>query len=462
MKDSAAETDAAQGKILVVDDMPSNLTLLSRILSGSGYTVQLADNGKNAIDIALDTAPDLILLDISMPVMDGYETCERLKADDRTSNIPVIFISALDDAADKVKGFKVGGADYIPKPIEVKEVLARVSTHLANQRLRNQLREANAELEKKVEELTMYQTQLQERESKLRAFVNAMPHLSFILDDEGRYLEILANEPELLLANVERLQGRLIRDVAPGDEADLMVGAINRAIETGKTQVIEYKIPVLSGTERWFEGRIASMGMFPDGHNRVVFIATDITERVQLYQETQRLATQDPLTGCFNRRHFMMLAKQELQRFARYGRPVSLVMLDIDQFKQFNDRYGHPAGDQLLCALVNLCQKTLRNVDVLARYGGEEFVILLPETDPEGALTTGDRLRKEIERMGINTSQGSQSVTVSMGVASFDKSDKKSTTVDDLIERADQALYEAKNAGRNCVRPWRDAKVDQD
>jgi two-component system cell cycle response regulator len=111
---------------------------------------------------------------------------------------------------------------------------------------------------------------------------------------------------------------------------------------------------------------------------------------------------------------------------------------------------------------VNLCQKTLRNVDVLARYGGEEFVILLPETDPEGALTTGDRLRKEIERMGINTSQGSQSVTVSMGVASFDKSDKKSTTVDDLIERADQALYEAKNAGRNCVRPWRDAKVDQD
>ena len=462
MENSPPMPDTAQGTILVVDDTPDNLTLLSRILSSNGYTVQLADNGAIAINMALEIIPDLILLDISMPVMDGFEACEKLKADARTSNIPVIFISALNETEDKIRAFKVGGADYIPKPIEIKEVLARVNTHLANQRLRDQLRSANAELGKKVEELTISQGQLQERENKLRAFINAMPNLSFIYDDQGRYLEILANEPELLLAKADELKGNLLKDVMPAEEAGSILSAIQRAIETGKTQVIEYKIPVLSGEERWFEGRISSMGKFSDGHSRVVCIAIDITDRVQLYQETQRLATQDPLTGCFNRRHFMVLAKQELQRVARYKRPVSLVMLDIDHFKNFNDQYGHPAGDQLLRALVNLCQKHLRNVDILARYGGEEFVILLPETDSDAVILTSERLRKGIEKMEVVTSQGSQSVTVSMGAASFDTPSKQSLNVEVLIKHADQALYKAKDAGRNCVRLWRGLDVSED
>lgn len=105
------------------------------------------------------------------------------------------------------------------------------------------------------------------------------------------------------------------------------------------------------------------------GRSKVVFVATEISERVQLYQEVQRLANQDVLTGCFNRRHFMAMATQEIQREMRYKRPLSLLMLDIDHFKGFNDRYGHQIGDQLLCYLVNLCQKQLRSVDILRRYG---------------------------------------------------------------------------------------------
>jgi len=269
MKNSSSMTDTVQGTILVVDDTPSNLTLLSRILSSSGFIVQLADNGATAIDMALEIIPDLILLDVNMPVMDGYETCEKLKADDRTNNIPVIFISALDETEDKIRAFKVGGADYIPKPIEVKEVLARVNTHLVNQRLRNQLQFTNLELEERIKELTISREQLGEQESRLRAFINALPNLSFIYDDEGRYLEILTNETELLLAKAEELEGRLLKDVMPAEEAELMMGAIHSAIETGKTQIIEYKIPVLSGDERWFEGHIASMGKFSDERSRV-------------------------------------------------------------------------------------------------------------------------------------------------------------------------------------------------
>ncbi len=174
------------------------------------------------------------------------------------------------------------------------------------------------------------------------------------------------------------------------------------------------------------------------------------------------MATQDPLTGCFNRRHFMIMAKQELQRVARYARPVSLLILDIDYFKNFNDQHGHPAGDQLLCALVKLCQKILRNVDVLARYGGEEFVILMPETDSDAVFFTGERLRDEIEKMEVVTPQGSRSVTVSIGATSYAGSSKHPQNVDVLIKQADQALYEAKNAGRNCIKLWRDLDVSKD
>ena len=450
------KNDVFQGTILVVDDTPSNLTLLSRILSSRGFRILLADNGLAAIQIALETIPDIILLDINMPEMDGYETCEKLKEDNRTNHIPVIFISSLDEIEDKIRAFKVGAADYIPKPIEFEEVLARVNTHLANQLLREQLRNANSELETKVKELLISREQLQEQDGKLRAFINAIPSLSFVYDDEGRYLEILPNEPELLLANADELQGRLLKDVMPADVAKKILNAIKRAIEKNETQIVEYKIPVISGGERWFEGRIASMGKFNDGHSRVVFIAVDITERVELYQETQRLATQDPLTGCYNRRYFMSLANKELQRVARYKRPLSLMMIDIDHFKRFNDQHGHPAGDQLLCALVNLCQRILRNVDILARYGGEEFIVLMPETDEDAAFSTAERLRKEIEKLEVSAPQGSRSVTVSIGAVNYTKSGKHSLDLDDLIKYADQALYEAKKAGRNCIKFWKD------
>ena len=163
--------------------------------------------------------------------------------------------------------------------------------------------------------------------------------------------------------------------------------AIRQTIERGNIQVIEYKVPVLAGGEHWFEGRIACMEKDDYGHGKVVLIASEITERVHLYQEVQRLANEDVLTGCNNRRHFMELAAQEIQRSMRYKRPLSLLMMDIDHFKEFNDHYGHQIGDQLLCHMVLLCQKQLRTVDVLGRYGGDEFVVLMPETAKPGALS---------------------------------------------------------------------------
>jgi diguanylate cyclase (GGDEF)-like protein len=246
--------------------------------------------------------------------------------------------------------------------------------------------------------------------------------------------------------------GRLIEDVMPPKEGAKIIDAIRQTIEKGKIQVIEYKIPVLAGGEHWFEGRIALMENDKRGHGKVVMIASEISERVLLYQEVQRLANQDVLTGCINRRHFMALATQEIQRAMRYKRPLSFLMMDIDHFKGFNDQYGHQVGDQLLCHLVTLCQNQLRNVDILGRYGGEEFVVLMPETAGEGAMLASERLRAKIEKMKINTPEGKLSITVSMGLTSLERGFDEMQTLDTLIKSADKALYAAKDAGRNCVR----------
>lgn len=437
--------------ILVVDDNTANVILLTRILTNSGYHVLTADNGLAAISIARETSPNLILMDINMPGMDGLEACERLKQDPQTEAIPVMFISAADDLNHKVKAFRVGAVDFVLKPFEYAEIRVRVEAHLSIQRLRNQLQAANRELAARVEELTRYQEQLSERERRLDAFIRALPHLSFVFDQDGRYLEVMGTETNLLRAQVDVLKSSSIRDVMPEQVADLLMTTIQSTIQTGKPQIVEYKIAVLAGDERWFEGRTALMERNANG-SKVVFIASEITERIQLYQQVQRLANQDPLTNCYNRRHFMTLAETELQRVLRYKRPLALIMFDIDHFKDFNDRYGHQTGDQLLCSLVGQCQKLLRTVDILGRYGGEEFVILMSETDESGALQAAERLRERIENLTIATSAGNLSVTISLGVAGIEKGGTSVQTVDMLVKYADQALYAAKNAGRNCVK----------
>lgn len=441
-----------KASILVVDDTPENVALLKRVLLNGGYEVQSAENGKEALHTAYQALPDLILLDINLPDSDGFDVCARLKASDQTRHIPIIFISALDDVDGKVKAFQLGGVDYITKPFNFEEVLARVATHLSIQGLRRELETANQELARHVEELTRSQQRLRQEQSKLTAFINALPNLPFICDEEGRYLEVLTGRDEFLPAKREEIKGRTIWEILSPQAAELVMGAIHRAVESGKPQSVEYKAPVLAGGERWFEGRVALMEKETTGLSKVVFVATEITERVLLYQEVQRLANHDPLTGCYNRRHFMNLAQQEFQRAVRYQHHLGFIMLDIDHFKRFNDRYGHPAGDQLLCALVNLCQSSLRAVDILGRYGGEEFVIVLPETTTQAAAQAAERLRSKIEAMQLDFLPEPAHITISLGVSGYDPSSGKPPSLDLLIKQSDDALYAAKAAGRNCVR----------
>lgn len=178
-------------------------------------------------------------------------------------------------------------------------------------------------------------------------------------------------------------------------------------------------------------------------------VAERTADLVVANHELMRLVTRDPLTGAFNRRHFMEKAEQEIERARRYGRPLSLILLDLDHFKRLNDTFGHVAGDAALCAVVHRVTALLRDTDMLARYGGEEFVVLMPETRLESAATTAERMRTLVASEPLVTDRGPMNLSASFGVARLGDGDAE---IRDLVERADHALYEAKAAGRNQVR----------
>lgn len=292
--------------VLVIDDDRTNIEIIINTLEQEGLTIISARNGEMGIKRALFAQPDLILLDVMMPGIDGFETCRRLKVEPATQAIPILFMTALNEEDQKVKGFDVGGVDYITKPVGQREVLARVKTHL----------------------------------------------------------------------NLQRKQKLL-----------------------------------------------------------------------------ERLAAIDGLTEIPNRRQFEQVIEQEWQRGQRHQSPLTVIMIDIDYFKKFNDFYGHTFGDDCLRKVAQtLAHSMNRASDFVARYGGEEFAVILPDTPHEFALNIANHLRKKVESLRIrhSTSQVSEYVSLSLGVATLIPTPQISPRY--LIEKADQALYHAKAEGRNQVK----------
>jgi diguanylate cyclase (GGDEF)-like protein len=308
--------------ILLVDNDPTNLSVLVDFLDETGFETQVAQSGKGALRQLAYAQPDLILLDIMMPGLDGFETCRRLKANEATKDIPVIFMTALSEPIDKVKGLEVGGVDYITKPFNMAELLARVKTHLELRRYREELK---------------------------------------------RYIQQLENANEALRESQKELE-----------------------------------------------------------------IA----------------ARTDPLTHLSNRRDIIEKIEYEQIRFERSQRPFTLIIGDIDNFKRFNDTYGHDCGDFILVSVAKIMQAMIRKQDRLARWGGEEFLFFLPETELEGGRIVAEKIRAEIASQVYPFKAHTLSVTMTYGVSVFNKD---SMSIDDCIKKADQALYQGKAQGKNCV-----------
>jgi len=213
------------------------------------------------------------------------------------------------------------------------------------------------------------------------------------------------------------------------------IQAVINTEEHGETFYFDIRISPISNRMRRRSGRAVTI--------------RDVTERTRLLQEVEAQAITDPLTGLYNRRHLFQIFEQEISRSARYKEPLSLLMLDLDHFKDINDTYGHMAGDYALQEIARLLKNNLRNCDLVGRYGGEEFIILLPEIDKDAAYGTADRIRAQLSRRTFHFEKNDFHITTSIGVAELDKVD--SGALSRLIDAADNALYRAKSLGRNRV-----------
>ncbi len=321
--------------ILIVDDRKENLLALENILESPEVEIVSAESGEEALGKTLDHEFALILMDVQMPVMDGYETAELMRGNRKTRNIPIIFVTAArkDDGC-VFKGYDSGAVDYLFKPLEPIVLKSKVGVFLELHRQNIALKEKTQQLDAKIAELEELKKQLEESNEKL-----------------------------------------------------------------------------------------------------------------------QLLSSLDGLTGLLNRRSFDELLDKEWQRGIRHQKPLTLILIDIDHFKSFNDSYGHIAGDQCLKEVAHALEQSIhRDIDIIARYGGEEFAVILPTTDMEGAQMVAERIRQNIYTMGIEhkASRTCAHVTVSLGVCSLIP--QKEDTPTSLIASADTALYLAKAQGRNCCR----------
>jgi two-component system cell cycle response regulator len=422
-----------QAAILIVDDAPAQLGAMRSMMLQQGYQTFVANSGERALVIAQRAQPDLILLDIVLPGMDGMEVCRRLKAHPATSNIPVIFMSARTGTEDIVAAFDIGAADYIAKPLRLAEVCARVRAQLQFRRR------------------SMSQQQQAER---LRLIVDCMDEGLMVIEPDGR---IQYTNPAC-----DRYLGYAAGQLAGASLDDLLAPSIAQEyLDLFSTSLLDASAPNSRGARevliRQRDGILRAMDftLTPMQAEQPLFIALlhDITHHKQSENALQRAAMVDSLTKIANRRHFDTFLDKEWQRAIRSSQPLSLIVLDVDHFKGYNDSLGHAAGDTCLQQVAMALQShALRATDLAARYGGEEFVLLFGETGFEAASALAESIRAHIESLNIPNPRSTTShwVTASLGVATI-----VPTQLDDIKDffvRADRAMYTVKDAGRNGVR----------
>lgn len=441
-----------KGSVLLVDDIPENLRLLTDILTQQGYQVRSVTSGAMALRTAVAKPPDAILLDIKMPDMDGYQVCESLKANETTRDIPVIFISALDDLLDKVEAFQVGGVDYITKPFQVEEVVARLESQLTIQRQKQQLQQ-EVLIRRETEEI-LYQSRAL-LSSILNSSLDGIAAMQAVRDVSGtigdfRCLVVNPVVAKMLGKTREELIGnlalrRLVQQIDPG-----LFQKFVDVVETGETLESDLAYSTSEG-DRWYHYIAVKLG---DGFAVTV---RDITSRKQIElalqaanEKLEILANLDGLTQVANRRRWDVCLEQEWRRCAREQQSLSLLLCDVDYFKRYNDAYGHQAGDDCLRQIAGaIAQAAKRPADLVARYGGEEFAVLLPNTTADGAAQIAALIQAAVHDLAIAHCQSdiSDRVTLSIGLATLIPHPDGSPET--LLTEADGALYQAKQQGRN-------------
>lgn len=462
---------ATKGNILLVDDLPENLQLLSDLLINLGYTVRSVTSGRMALKTIQVKPPELILLDVKMPEMDGYQVCQAIKANPDTQKIPVIFISALDDVFDKVAAFAAGGADYITKPFQIAEVLARLENQLIIQR-QQFLLQAEMVKQKEMEEI-LYQSRallagvLNSSFDGIAALQAVREPITGVIED----FSCLVVNPvisKLFERNREDLVGKIVLRKFLNKVNPKLFEQFVAITETGTSLEGDFYYPFDDSS--WYNFSAVKLG---DGFTVTV---RDITARKEIELELRRvnqklkeLANLDGLTQVANRRSFNEYLQGEWQRLAKEHQPLSLIRLDIDAFKAYTDYYGYLAGDDCLVKVVEVIKRSLlqsgdnQSGNLVARYSEEEFIILLSTTDQEGAIDLAENIQQAIRNLAIpqaglnqqtfnpNNPINPKIVTLSIGISTIIPSLTQPPAV--LVAETGRAMYKAKDLGgdRYCT-----------
>ncbi|MBA2565127.1 MAG: diguanylate cyclase, partial [Gemmatimonadetes bacterium] len=470
---SRQPTPISGDKILVVDDDPSILETLTTMLRFKGYATHVASSGKRALEAVHQFSPDLILLDIMLPDIDGYEICRRVKSDKETQDIPVLIVSARTRREEVVNLLELGANDYITKPFFLDEVIARVRTNLEAKKYRDRVRE-EASLQKAMLDISQAVTSSLALGEVLATIVGTLietvhcKRASILLvlngdtaqvvttTDTGeqigriltleRYPEVVNAIDESRLINVEnhladpRLEAvrHLFPDATP--RALLAVPLPFKSKDLGR-----YVLHVERPGEPFLQKDVRFCELVANAAANGIYNAQLYEEKALDNERLERMANTDPLTGIHNHGFLYRRLSEEVERAMRYGSDLSYIMIDIDRFKAINDRYGHLKGDQVLRDIAHIIQRSTRKIDVGARYGGEEFAVLLPETGIEGGSLQAERIRREVKAHYFSAIDGGR-VSVSCGVASLSRGGGDTDdryTPDWLIGAADNALYQA-------------------
>jgi two-component system cell cycle response regulator len=450
-------------RVLVVDDVPANLKILEAKLTAEYFDVLMASNGKTALDLALREQPDIILLDVMMPEMDGLEVCRRLKTDPRTVHIPVVMVTALSDAEDRVNGLEAGADDFLTKPVNDLILLSRV---------------------KSLARLKSIMDEWRLREETSGQFGGA-PASAALIADQGMSGRVLVIESDRFTS--EKIRTALEKksctvtvanaaktgmEIADDQAYDLII--VSLYLEDGdglrlcshfRSAARTRRLPILlvieqeqlQGLVKGLEIGVNDYLIRPiDGNELWARVRTQMRRKryhdllQEDYQRSLALALTDSLTGLYNRRYLTSHLESMVERARGGAKPLSVLMIDIDHFKVINDSYGHAAGDDVLRAIAVEIGRSVREFDLTARIGGEEFIVVMPDTTGAAAMAVADRLCSTIAENQVRTAAVQQllNVTASIGIATLLGPGE---SANNLLSRADEAMYRAKSAGRNRV-----------
>jgi two-component system, cell cycle response regulator len=451
-------THRMTARILIIDDVPANTRLLEAKLSAEYYQVASGRDGFEALRLAGEWQPDLILLDVMMPGMDGFECCRQLKESTATRHIPVVMVTALGEQSERLRGLEAGADDFLTKPVEYDTLMARVRSLVRLKRLLDEWR-ARGE--------TVRALGLSAEPEQVPSVTGAR---ALVIDDwdvggqaiqdalarDGIVTSRASSEAEAMALSTTRSFDLIVLSLAMSGEDPLKLTSSLRASDATR------EVPMLLITEP--EEHEKLLRGFDLGANDWLVLPLDANElrvrarnqiRRKFYQDRLRedlgqaleLALTDSLTGLYNQRYLIRHLRGLLT--ANPDREVAVLMLDVDHFKQVNDDHGHAAGDRALRAIGETLRANTRVFDSLARYGGEEFVVVLPGSNPDEAVAAAERLRAAVEAMAFAPEPGRlYRLSVSIGVACGGSGTETSEA---LLRDADMALYAAKRAGRNRV-----------